>query len=129
MVVVERDPERLRSVVDDFDVMGVAGSGAARRVLDEANVAGTKILIAVTDGDEVNMIACMAAKHAGVPLTIARIRNPDYLDANHSVSSDHRYRPGHSTRVGRGRGDRGWRNILVRWRWRASRTARIICWS
>ncbi len=88
VVVVERDPERLRSVVDDFDVMGVAGNGAARRVLDEANVAGTKILIAVTDRDEVNMIACMAAKHAGVPLTIARIRNPDYLDANHSVSSD-----------------------------------------
>ena len=34
VVVVERDPERLRSVVDDFDVMGVAGNGAARRVLD-----------------------------------------------------------------------------------------------
>ncbi len=88
VVVVERDPERLRSVVDEFDVMGIEGNGAARRVLSEANIAQANILIAVTDRDEVNMIACMSAKRAGVPLTIARVRNPDYLDADHGVSSD-----------------------------------------
>lgn len=88
VAVIERDPERLRTVIEDFDVLGIVGNGAARRVLVEANVSQAGILIAVTDADEVNMVACMAGKRAGVPLTIARVRNPDYLDSDHTVSSD-----------------------------------------
>ena len=44
--------------------------------------------MAVTDSDEVNMIACMAAKRVGVPLTMARVRNSDYLDTTESVSAE-----------------------------------------
>jgi len=36
------------------------------------------LLVAVTDSDEVNMIACMAAKKIGIPQTIARVRNQEY---------------------------------------------------
>lgn len=88
VAVVERDPERLRTVVDDYDVRGIQGNGAALRTLYEANIGQARILIAVTDSDEVNMIACMTAKRAGVPLTIARVRNPDYLDSDHGVASE-----------------------------------------
>jgi trk system potassium uptake protein TrkA len=66
----------------------VQGNGASRRVLLEANVEQADMLIAVTDSDEVNMIACMAAKRVGVPLTVARIRNADYLDSTEAISSE-----------------------------------------
>ena len=36
------------------------------------------IIIAVTENDELNMIACMTAKQCGVPMTVARVRNPEY---------------------------------------------------
>ena len=37
------------------------------------------MLIAVTDSDEVNMLACSVAKIGGIPRTIARVRDNDYL--------------------------------------------------
>lgn len=89
-------------MIEDFDVLGIAGNGAARRVLTEANVSQADILIAVTDADEVNMVACMAGKRAGVPLTIARVRDPDYLESDHTVQRLQWQRPSHSTRARRG---------------------------
>jgi trk/ktr system potassium uptake protein len=88
VALIERDPERLAKATEEVDALTVAGNGASRRVLLEANVRQADILIAVTDSDEVNMIACMAAKRVGVPLTVARIRNPDYLDSGEAISSE-----------------------------------------
>jgi trk/ktr system potassium uptake protein len=88
VALIERDPERLAKVAQDIDALTVAGNGASKRVLAEANVTEADIVIAVTDSDEVNMIACMAAKRVGVPLTVARIRNADYLDSNEEISSE-----------------------------------------
>ncbi len=81
-----RSPRRGRT--RSIDALTVVGNGASKRVLSEANVKQADILIAVTDSDEVNMIACMAAKRVGVPLTMARIRNADYLDSTDAVSSE-----------------------------------------
>lgn len=88
VALIDRDPARLAQVSDEIDALTVAGNGASKHVLTEANVAEADMLIAVTDSDEVNMIACMAAKRVGVPLTVARIRNSDYLDSKEGVSSE-----------------------------------------
>ncbi|EAX48129.1 TrkA-N domain protein [Thermosinus carboxydivorans Nor1] len=78
VVVIEKDEERRSIVQNNLDVMTIAGNGASPRVLTEAGIEQAKLMIAVTDSDEVNMIACMAAKQAGVARTIARVRDPEY---------------------------------------------------
>ncbi len=88
VALIDRDPESIRRASEALDVLTIVGNGASKKVLQQARVAKADILIAATDSDEVNMVACMAAKHVGVPLTIARVRNPDYLDTDSSVSTE-----------------------------------------
>ncbi len=88
VAVIERDARRAADAGQELDALVVPGNGASKRVLLEANVRKADIMIAVTDSDEVNMIACMAAKRAGVPQTVARIRNTEYLDSNEGVFSE-----------------------------------------
>jgi len=80
IIVIEQDDERRAIVEQHLDVMTVAGNGASPKVLGEVGLADVGMMIAVTDSDEVNMIACLVAKQAGVPKVIARVRNTEYLD-------------------------------------------------
>jgi len=83
VIVIEQDDER-RSIVEHYlDVMTIAGNGASPRVLGEIGLAGVGLMIAVTDSDEVNMIACVAAKQHGVQKVIARVRNTEYLEEDY----------------------------------------------
>jgi trk system potassium uptake protein TrkA len=88
VALVERDALRVAKVGEQLDVFAVVGNGASKRVLLDVDIGQADILVAVADSDEVNMIACMVAKSVGVPLTVARIRNADYLGSADSVSSE-----------------------------------------
>ena len=81
VVVVDKDPNALRRVSDSIDVQVVAGSGGSPLVLQEAGLKEAEILLAVTDSDETNLVACLVANVVS-PSTkkIARIRNADYDD-------------------------------------------------
>ncbi len=78
VVVIDRDESALREVEENLDVLAIHGNGASTRVLEEASIRDAGLFIAVTDVDEINIIACMIAKKLGVKTTIARIRNPEY---------------------------------------------------
>ncbi len=80
VAVVDRDSEICRRAGEELDVLAVTGNGASRITLAQVGVDRADLLIAVTDSDEVNMIACMAAKQIGVPQTVARVRNQEYVD-------------------------------------------------
>ena len=80
VAVIERDPEICARVGEELDVLTVLGNGASRLILEQASMGRADLLVAVTDSDEVNMIACMTAKQVGVGLTVARIRNQEYID-------------------------------------------------
>ncbi len=71
-------------------MMVIHGNGASLRVLERAGVSGASLVIAVTDLDEVNMLACMLAKQAGALTTIARVRDPDY-DTDLALATDGTY--------------------------------------
>lgn len=81
VVVVDKDPDALKEVAEYLDVMTVPGNGASPALLNEIDIESTDVMIAVTEIDEVNMIACMAAKQCGVDVCVARIRNPEYAAA------------------------------------------------
>jgi len=85
VTVIEQDGDRRAVVENNLDVMTVAGNGASPKILAESGIDKAGMLIAVTDSDEVNMIACMAAKQAGVPKTIARVRNAEYAQEDQLV--------------------------------------------
>lgn len=85
VVVIDSNLEALRRVSDHIDVQTIAGSGSSPVILEQAGIRDAEILLAVTNWDETNLVACLVAD-AISPATkkMARIRNSDY-DAYHDV--------------------------------------------
>ncbi len=61
ITVVDTDSGRLRQLQDKFDLRVVQGHGSHPRVLREAGAEDADMLVAVTNSDETNMIACQIA--------------------------------------------------------------------
>ncbi len=78
IVVIDRNAKVIDECVNTYDVKGICGNGASYEVQKEAEVDKTDLLIALTTGDELNILCCLVAKKLGVGQTIARVRNPDY---------------------------------------------------
>ncbi len=85
IIIIDKDSEAIKPIAENFDVMTVVGNGASVKILEEIQVKTADILLAVTDNDELNIIACMFAKRFGVRTTVARVRNPDYTSELPSV--------------------------------------------
>ena len=78
VVVIEQHEERRQVVKDSLDVLTIQGNGCSPDVLDMPEVRDADVFIAVTDSDEVNMVACRMAKAFGAKHTVARVRNEEY---------------------------------------------------
>ena len=79
VVMVDVNPQALAQAEAGLDVLTICGQGTHPSVLEEAQVDKSDLLIAVTDNDEVNILACVFANAAGVKGKIARVTNPDFL--------------------------------------------------
>ena len=81
VVVIDHSNELTRKISDTLDVKAITGFASEPAVLEQAGAADTDLIIAVTQADEVNMVACQIA-HSIFEITtkIARIRNQGYLD-------------------------------------------------
>ena len=89
ITVVDIEPQRLRALQDRLDLRTVLGSGAHPSVLSEAGVEDADLLVAVTQSDETNLVACrLAARIFNVPRRIARIRATDYLGNDKVLGED-----------------------------------------
>ena len=102
VTIVDRDGSRVESMQGDIDVMLVAGNGASPKFLQEIGASGADLLCAVTDSDEANVIAALAAHQLGTARTVARVRDPDYFGdgdsfARESLGIDFVINPEHAT--------------------------------
>ena len=79
LVLIDNDPDALRSADATLDLMCLEGSGASIETLLEAGVRSADLAIAVTGSDELNIVCCLIAKKLGVKHTVARVRNPEYF--------------------------------------------------
>ena len=80
VVVIDKSKEKLKRLSDELDIALIEGEGGAPSVLEEAGADEADILLAVTDMDETNMIACLVAKVMfRIPRNVARIRNLEYF--------------------------------------------------
>ena len=81
VTVLDISPEQARRVDESYDVRGMVGHAAHPEVLDRAGAADADMLIAVTQSDEVNMVACQVAYSLfKVRRRIARVRHQGYLE-------------------------------------------------
>ncbi len=78
VTVIDKNEARIKSLTNDFDVMGIVGNCLQTSVLEEANVEKANILIAVTSSDEVNILSCLIAKRMKARHCVARVRSPEF---------------------------------------------------
>lgn len=83
--VIDKDENAVKRIRENLDVQTVTASGSNPKVLIEAGIKKTDIFLAVTDSEEVNIVACLMTNLIS-PATkkLARIRNSDF-DPYHST--------------------------------------------
>ncbi|NNB29056.1 Trk system potassium transporter TrkA [Pseudomonas fragi] len=80
ITVVDTDGERLRDLGDRLDIRTVQGRASLPNVLRQAGADDADMLVAVTNSDETNMVACQVAYTLfHTPTKIARVREAAYL--------------------------------------------------
>lgn len=81
VTVIDQSPELIAKVNESIDVQAFVGNASQPDVLENADAADSDMIIAVTYGDEVNMVACQVAHSLfNVPTKIARIRQQSFLE-------------------------------------------------
>ncbi len=89
ITLVSDDNQVLMEVSEKLDLRTVCGHGSFPEVLREAGAESADMLLAVTDSDEVNMVACQVAYSLfNIDKKIARIRSQHYLIRDELFGSD-----------------------------------------
>lgn len=86
VTVVDTDARRLELLQDRLDLRTLAGFASHPQTLAHAGAKDTDMIIAVTNSDEINMMACQVARQIfNVPKKIARVREQDYLNCRDQI--------------------------------------------
>ena len=86
LVVIDSDSEVIENLINKYDIKGVCGNGTSFEIQKEAGVDGADLVIAVTSGDEVNILTCLFAKsrriayhrpsqNTGIPEQVIRLKD------------------------------------------------------
>ena len=90
VVLIDRDPERVRQARNKLDCTVIQSDGNSLAVLEDAGIASADALVTLTEDDEINMITCslVDAVYPGI-LKIARVRNYAYYAGVASTARRH----------------------------------------
>lgn len=89
ITVVDTDNVKLQQLQDRLDLRTIIGNAAHPSVLERAGINDADMLLAVTQSDEVNLVACkLAASLYNTPTRIARIRTADYRNREEVFNTD-----------------------------------------
>jgi trk system potassium uptake protein TrkA len=81
ITIIDLDETLVEKISAAIDVKGIVGHASHPDTLDRAGAANAELLIAVTQSDEVNMVACQVGHSLfEVPTKIARVRAQGYLE-------------------------------------------------
>jgi trk system potassium uptake protein TrkA len=79
ITVVDKSPRLLAALQERTDIRTVVGHASHPDVLREAGIEDADMILAVTNSDEINMIACQVAQSLfHTPIRLARVRSRDY---------------------------------------------------
>ena len=80
ITLVDLNEEKLEKESEQHDIKIVCGNCCYPQTLEDANIQDTELAIAMTEYDEVNLVACQMIKHLNKKTrTMARIRAREYL--------------------------------------------------
>lgn len=80
VTVIDTDRLVIETLVNNFDVIGYSGNGAAFSTQEQTGVKDCDCFIAVTGNDELNIMSCMLASKTGAKRTVARVRSTEYSE-------------------------------------------------
>lgn len=91
IVIIDLDPQAALKFADYSIARVICGDGSSYPVLKEA-CKGADLLVALTDKDETNLIACQIAEnHLDVPASLARVNNPKNKEIMEHFGVDHAF--------------------------------------
>ena len=80
ITVIDTNRDILSSLQERLDLRTIQGNGSYPAVLENAGIDDADMLIALTNSDEINMVACQVASSLfNTPTKVARIRSAEYL--------------------------------------------------
>ncbi len=80
ITVIDINQQILSDLQDRLDIRTICGNGSYPGLLDDAGADDADMILALTNSDDINMIACQVASSLfHTPTKIARIRSPEYL--------------------------------------------------
>lgn len=89
ITVVDHDSNQLRVLQDHLDIRGVVGHASYPDVLKRAGAEDADMILAVSNSDETNMVACQVAYTLfHTPTKIARVRSSEYLEHREIFAQD-----------------------------------------
>ncbi|AAP96707.1 potassium transporter peripheral membrane component [[Haemophilus] ducreyi] len=89
ITLIDADQSCLNLLQDKHDLQVVNGNGASPQILRDAGASDADLIVAVTESDETNMVACQIAHTLfHIPTKIARIRNSDYVREKEQLFND-----------------------------------------
>lgn len=62
VVIIDRDGSKLRRISEELDIATIEAEGSDPSAFKEAGADNADLLLAVTNSDETNMIACLLGK-------------------------------------------------------------------
>jgi trk system potassium uptake protein TrkA len=80
VVLVDLNAHALEQVEAQYDLLTVQGDATDPHVLEIAGITHTDLVVALTDQESVNILACSLAHIAGVPRKVARVSNKAYSE-------------------------------------------------
>ncbi|MDR2637359.1 MAG: Trk system potassium transporter TrkA [Zoogloeaceae bacterium] len=87
ITMVDSDGERLAALQDRLDLRAVVGNAAYPSVLKNAGAEDADLIIALTQSDQTNLVACKIAQSMfNVPTRVARLRSRDFLEDERLLS-------------------------------------------
>ncbi len=88
VVVIEDDEARAAEIQEEIDALVITGNGASASTLEDAGISQADLLIAASNSDGANVLACHTGKELGVPMTIARIEDPEIREGSVHLGVD-----------------------------------------
>lgn len=86
--LIAKNPRNHSRASNTLDANVILGSGTSFEILERAGVRDADLVVAVTDSDEVNLLAAITAKEYGVERTVARVKNMEFMSPNSPISRE-----------------------------------------
>lgn len=80
VTVIDTEKHKVEEFTNEYDAIGIVGSGANRSVQMQAKANNADVIISLTSNDEVNLMGCITAKTLGANYSIARVSTKEYKE-------------------------------------------------